>query len=519
MDPTSLGTGVFKQWSPFAHASPTAHAAPAQQAPKSEAVAGAAPEAVSEAAEEHTRDSKTEEPSPKSLEVTSRRDPAARDLAKTIAPGVQTIDAIKSPAPVEAESIETADVKETSHRPAADSKIRKTRIFGADEVADLTGVRSSDRPETLQEPSAEILTQEVIDNAGKTLVRTDTALMNSQLLAYFIQQEFERHQHQPNQFALAIFDFRNKNQPLTHAALLEITKCLEGLKKPFDLRGQYRVREIAAFFPLSTDTQCQAFVEKAIRAFQELGISGIEKGNLKVRVGIASAADANDVLKLFASAARAKDLCSLNKVTSLCARDSRWEEQRALVKQAILKSDHSATEAALKACLEITEAFEPQDKRRVEALEQLGNFYFEQKKFPEAEPLLLKATRTREQMHGSTSLEFAASAYQLANCYYRLGKFQIAENLLRTAVNIQTNVYGPDHVIVGTTLRYLGAAYNRQHKYPETMACYDRALKILEQALGPGHSDTINMRVLRDTAYNNSQQASQNSVAVEQKQS
>jgi tetratricopeptide (TPR) repeat protein len=137
------------------------------------------------------------------------------------------------------------------------------------------------------------------------------------------------------------------------------------------------------------------------------------------------------------------------------------------------------------------------------SLANLGNLYYQQGKYTEAEPLLLRALQLREQSSGSDDSSVANLLVNLGNLYYQQGKYAEAKPLLQRAVQIlEQQVKQAQQVQLRTSdlpvaergvvadflaiaLMSQGNLYYQQGKYAEAKSLYRRALSIWEQSLGP----------------------------------
>jgi tetratricopeptide (TPR) repeat protein len=142
------------------------------------------------------------------------------------------------------------------------------------------------------------------------------------------------------------------------------------------------------------------------------------------------------------------------------------------------------------------------------SLANLGNLYYQQGKYTEAEPLLLRALQLREQSSGSDDSSVANLLVNLGNLYYQQGKYAEAKPLLQRAVQIlEQQVKQAQQVQLRTSdlpvaergvvadflaiaLMSQGDLYYQQGKYAEAEPLFLRALHIREQAQGPQHSET-----------------------------
>ena len=123
------------------------------------------------------------------------------------------------------------------------------------------------------------------------------------------------------------------------------------------------------------------------------------------------------------------------------------------------------------------------------SLNNLANLYADQGKYEEAEPLYRRALTIREQQFGSEHSDVADSLNNLAILYYQQGKYTQTEPLCQRALHIWEQLLGPGHLEVSSSLNNLANLYADQGKYEEAEPLYRRALAIREKQLGPEHPD------------------------------
>ncbi|HTK09076.1 MAG TPA: FxSxx-COOH system tetratricopeptide repeat protein [Ktedonobacteraceae bacterium] len=108
-------------------------------------------------------------------------------------------------------------------------------------------------------------------------------------------------------------------------------------------------------------------------------------------------------------------------------------------------------------------------------------------RYTEAEPLLQRVLRIREQVLGAEHLQVAEVLNGLASLYLRQGKYEQAEPLYQRALRIREQVLGTEHPQVATLLNNLAELYRGQGRYEQAEPLFLRALQIWEQDLGSDH--------------------------------
>jgi tetratricopeptide (TPR) repeat protein len=111
-------------------------------------------------------------------------------------------------------------------------------------------------------------------------------------------------------------------------------------------------------------------------------------------------------------------------------------------------------------------------------------------RYPEAEPLLLRALAIYEQHLGPEHPDTATSLNSLATLYRNQGRYPEAEPLYLRALAICEQHLGPEHPDTALNFNYLALLYQNQGRYSEAEPLLLRALAIDEQHLGPEHPDT-----------------------------
>jgi tetratricopeptide (TPR) repeat protein len=122
-----------------------------------------------------------------------------------------------------------------------------------------------------------------------------------------------------------------------------------------------------------------------------------------------------------------------------------------------------------------------------DSLARLGQFYYRQGRYLEAEPLLLKSLALIQKLLGSNHSAIALSLSNLAGLYYAQGRYSEAESLYLQSLEITEGELGLDHLYVAASLNNLAALYEFQGRYSEAEALYIRSIKINEKQLSADH--------------------------------
>ncbi len=122
-----------------------------------------------------------------------------------------------------------------------------------------------------------------------------------------------------------------------------------------------------------------------------------------------------------------------------------------------------------------------------DSLGSLGQLYYKQGRYLEAEPLLQKALALRKQLLGSNHPDIALSLNNLAGLYYAQCRYSEAESLYLQSLEITEGELGLDHLHVAASLNNLAVLYESQGRYSEAEALYIRSIKINEKQLSADH--------------------------------
>jgi tetratricopeptide (TPR) repeat protein len=123
------------------------------------------------------------------------------------------------------------------------------------------------------------------------------------------------------------------------------------------------------------------------------------------------------------------------------------------------------------------------------ALYIVGNAYFAQGKYGEAEGLFKRALAIWEKGTGASHPDVSYPLLGLANVYYNQGKYGEAEGLYKRALAIREKAKGASHPGVARPLVSLATVYGLKGQYGEAQGLCERALAILEKAKGASRPD------------------------------
>jgi tetratricopeptide (TPR) repeat protein len=124
------------------------------------------------------------------------------------------------------------------------------------------------------------------------------------------------------------------------------------------------------------------------------------------------------------------------------------------------------------------------------ALNTLGELFRRQRRYNEAEPLLMRSAALLESVPGR---ELASSLNNLALLREDQGRPDEAEPLYRRAVYVAEHAVGVDAQFAITMLSHLGGYYISMGRYAEAKPLYERALTYAEKAFGPNHLEVADL--------------------------
>ena len=135
------------------------------------------------------------------------------------------------------------------------------------------------------------------------------------------------------------------------------------------------------------------------------------------------------------------------------------------------------------------------DPRAIRATASLAGVYLEQKRYPEAEPLLLRSLETAERTLGEEDRLTLACMNQVALLFTEQGDYDRAESLFMRALALQRRVFGEADSLTLQAMLNLGALYDHQGRYREGETLYRDMVALQTQLLGTDHPDTLLSRV------------------------
>ncbi len=153
-------------------------------------------------------------------------------------------------------------------------------------------------------------------------------------------------------------------------------------------------------------------------------------------------------------------------------------------------AQYTQAETLLQKALKMREQIlEPTHPDTALTLNHLGALYLTQGKYQQSEPLLLQSLSLREQTLGLEHPDTATSLHNLGELYRKQGKYSFAEELYQRSFQIRRRIFEPTHPDRAQSLKHLAKLYLSQGKYPQAEEFCQQALNIQEQRLGDEYPD------------------------------
>jgi tetratricopeptide (TPR) repeat protein len=125
----------------------------------------------------------------------------------------------------------------------------------------------------------------------------------------------------------------------------------------------------------------------------------------------------------------------------------------------------------------------------VKNLNDLGELYFNQEKYAEAEKLYLKSLEINKNTLGEKHQEYANSLNNLAVLYYSQEKYNEAEPLFLKSLDVTKDILGEKSADYVNLLMNLALFYQNQGKYKDAEPFYLKSIEIDKETIGEKHPD------------------------------
>ncbi|CAN0348883.1 unnamed protein product, partial [Ascophyllum nodosum] len=130
------------------------------------------------------------------------------------------------------------------------------------------------------------------------------------------------------------------------------------------------------------------------------------------------------------------------------------------------------------------EAMEDSNSHLFQALQKLGVFLRDAKRYDEAAEVLMKALEIRKAKLGEDDLPVAYTLHSLGVCLRDAERYDKAEELLRQALEIKKVKLGEDDLQVAVTMHELGVCLRDAERYDKAEELLRQALEIKKVKLG-----------------------------------
>ena len=125
------------------------------------------------------------------------------------------------------------------------------------------------------------------------------------------------------------------------------------------------------------------------------------------------------------------------------------------------------------------------------SLDNLGEFYYSNKKYSEAEKIFRKSLKLKKEILGEKHIEYAYSLHNLGSFYGERGQYLEAEPLLLKALEIRLATLGKKNKTYLKTLENIAIIYAKQGKYSQAEPFFLEVLDIKKSIYGETNPDYI----------------------------
>lgn len=125
------------------------------------------------------------------------------------------------------------------------------------------------------------------------------------------------------------------------------------------------------------------------------------------------------------------------------------------------------------------------------SLDNLGEFYYSNKKYSEAEKIFRKSLKLKKEILGEKHIEYAYSLHNLGSFYGERGQYLEAEPLLLKSLEIRLATLGKKNKTYLKTLENIAIIYAKQGKYSQAEPFFLEVLDIKKSIYGETNPDYI----------------------------
>lgn len=131
----------------------------------------------------------------------------------------------------------------------------------------------------------------------------------------------------------------------------------------------------------------------------------------------------------------------------------------------------------------------------------LGNVYFDMKRFDASEKYHQLALKIRQNAFGNSNPSVAQSNYNLAVLYEHEKKYSKAESLYQEAIIVWSESVGPTHPYIGNALGSLTNVYTAQEKFQDAENVLRQTLAYKKTIYGTQHEEVAQTLINLGTTY------------------
>jgi len=125
------------------------------------------------------------------------------------------------------------------------------------------------------------------------------------------------------------------------------------------------------------------------------------------------------------------------------------------------------------------------------SLDDLGEFYYGNKKYSEAEKIFLKSLKLKKDILGEKHIEYAYSLHNLGSFYGERGQYLEAEPLLLKALEIRLAILGKKNKTYLKTLENIAIIYAKQGNYSQAEPLFLEVVDIKKSLFGETNPEYI----------------------------
>jgi GGDEF domain-containing protein len=316
------------------------------------------------------------------------------------------------------------------------------------------------------------------------------------LFMHFLQLECARYTKQKSIFSIALFDFKNKTQPVSQDALHQMAQCFDSIKDDFQLLGHYGDLDFAILMPLQNAAESKTFLETFAAKLTQTKLHGFRTmQDLHLVFGVADAftADTN-VTSLLKDADDAKMLAVKQKATVKTTAECRWERLRSKA-ASVRAGDHETSRAIWSDALIEARRIGGRGANLEIALEALAEAFMNLKDYSEAEPCILELLTLKKYLHGPGDQSVLKTGNILVECYSAQNKPDEAERMQQQVVRSYVQAVGNNNPEAVDAAYCLVDFYRRKEDFQKASAACKTVLDLATEVYGAFDPQTTLIKI------------------------